>query len=61
MPASADGVDAHGAVSAIKQRLAEQHGITHATVEPEFGQCADAALPGPEEHAHAHAEHDHQH
>ncbi len=57
----ADGVDAPGAVRAIKLRLAEQHGIAHATVETEFGECADAALPGPEEHAHAHAEHDHQH
>ena len=36
-----DGVDAHAAVSAIKKRLAVEHGISHATVEPEFGQCAD--------------------
>jgi cobalt-zinc-cadmium efflux system protein len=36
-----DGVDAHGAVSAIKKRLAATHAITHATVEPEFGHCAD--------------------
>jgi cobalt-zinc-cadmium efflux system protein len=36
-----DGTDAHAAVSEIKQRLAKQHGIEHATVEPEFGECAD--------------------
>jgi cobalt-zinc-cadmium efflux system protein len=36
-----DGVDAHGAVSAIKARLAAAHGIEHATVEPEYGECAD--------------------
>ena len=38
----ADGVDAHGAVRAIKERLAQSHGIDHATVEPEYGECADA-------------------
>ena len=46
----ADGVDAHGAVRAIKERLAKSHGIDHATVEPEYGQCADA-----------HAQEDHHH
>ncbi|TGR69957.1 cation transporter, partial [Mesorhizobium sp. M2D.F.Ca.ET.223.01.1.1] len=45
-----DGVDAFVAVSAIKKRLAVKHGIDHATVEPEFGQCADS-----------HDEHDHRH
>ncbi|ESW67678.1 zinc transporter ZitB [Mesorhizobium sp. LSJC268A00] len=45
-----DGVDPHQAVSAIKKRLAAEHGISHATVEPEFGQCADS-----------HDEHDHDH
>jgi cobalt-zinc-cadmium efflux system protein len=45
-----DGVDAHGAIRAIKERLSENHGIDHATVEPEFGQCADA-----------HADNDHHH
>ncbi len=39
----ADGTDAFGAVTAIKQRLASAHGIGHATVEVEFGACADAA------------------
>lgn len=36
-----DGVDAHMAVSAIKTRLASRHGIDHATVETEYGHCAD--------------------
>lgn len=36
-----DGTDSGVAVSAIKQRLANAHGIAHATVEPEFGRCAD--------------------
>ncbi len=43
-----EGVDAHRAVRAIKERLAQNHGIDHATVEPEFGECADA-------------DHDHEH
>ena len=38
----AEGADAHKAVSAIKSRLARKHGIEHATVESEFGACADA-------------------
>ncbi|MEQ1944718.1 cation diffusion facilitator family transporter [Mesorhizobium sp. VNQ89] len=37
----AQDVDAHKAVVAIKTRLAEKHGIDHATVEPEFGACTD--------------------
>ncbi|RWM30714.1 cation diffusion facilitator family transporter [Mesorhizobium sp.] len=49
-----DGVDPHVAVSAIKKRLAMKHGIDHATVEPEFGLCAD----GHHEHGH---HHDHAH
>ncbi|TIS73950.1 MAG: cation transporter, partial [Mesorhizobium sp.] len=49
-----DGVDAHAAVSAIKKRLAAKHGIDHATVEPEFGLCADSH----DEHDHHH-DHDH--
>lgn len=36
-----DGVDAHGAIRAVKARLASRHGIDHATIEPEFGHCAD--------------------
>lgn len=38
-----EGIDAHGAVTAIKKRLASRHGIGHATIEPEFDRCADAA------------------
>lgn len=54
-----EGVDAHGAVSAIKARLAASHGITHATVEPEYGHCADAKGHDHEdEHEH---DHDHGH
>ena len=41
----ADGVDPEQAVRAIKRRLAERHGIDHATVESEYGSCADAG-PG---------------
>ena len=37
----AEGTDAQLAVRAIKIRLARRHGIDHATVEPEFGHCAD--------------------
>jgi cobalt-zinc-cadmium efflux system protein len=36
-----EGTDPHGAVAAIKARLATEHAIEHATVEPEYGQCAD--------------------
>ena len=36
-----DGADAPAAIRAIKRRLAAEHGIDHATVEPEFGRCAD--------------------
>ena len=42
-----EGTDPYVAVTAIKERLAFTHGIDHATVEHEFGQCADA-------HAHKH-------
>jgi cobalt-zinc-cadmium efflux system protein len=37
-----DGVDAQEAVRAIKKRLAVRHKIEHATVEPEYGACADS-------------------
>lgn len=37
-----EGVDSHAAVSAIKARLTGKHGIDHATIEPEYGACADA-------------------
>ena len=38
-----EDADAHAAVTAIKARLAGRYGIEHATVEPEFGACADAS------------------
>ncbi|HEY6630153.1 MAG TPA: cation diffusion facilitator family transporter [Rhizobiaceae bacterium] len=38
-----EGTDAYVAVAAIKSRLARTHGIEHATVEPEYGACADAS------------------
>ncbi len=47
--ALAANVDPGPAVAAIKERLRRQHGIEHATVEPEFGICADEHLA---EHAH---------
>lgn len=59
-----EGVDAHGAVSAIKARLAANHGITHATVEPEYGHCADAKDHDHDhghEGGHKHDEADHAH
>ena len=37
-----EGTDPYLAVTQIKMRLAATHGIEHATVEPEFGACADA-------------------
>jgi len=37
-----EGTDPYDAVLAIKQRLTDRHGISHATVEPEFGRCADS-------------------
>jgi cobalt-zinc-cadmium efflux system protein len=49
-----EGADAHAAVSAIKQRLAGSHGISHATVEPEYGHCADAHSPHDADHIHDH-------
>jgi cobalt-zinc-cadmium efflux system protein len=36
-----DGSDPLAAIGAIKRRLASRHGIGHATVEPEYGRCAD--------------------
>ncbi|RUX92369.1 MULTISPECIES: cation diffusion facilitator family transporter [unclassified Mesorhizobium] len=55
-----ESVDAYQAVSAVKKRLASEHGISHATVESEFGQCADDG----DDHGHEHdaaARHDHHH
>ena len=35
------GADVHRVVVAMKRRLAEKHGIGHATIETEFGECTD--------------------
>jgi cobalt-zinc-cadmium efflux system protein len=43
-----DGAVADAAIAAIKARLKERFGISHATVEVEFADCADRT------HAHAH-------
>lgn len=48
-----DGADPYAVVGAIKRRLASNHGISHATVEPEFGTCAD------KHDDHSHDDHDH--
>ncbi len=58
-----EGVDAHAAVSAIKARLAAEHGIEHATVEPEYGECADGDHQDHdgEGHGHDHEGHSHAH
>ncbi len=47
-----EGVDPYEAILAIKQRLTDQHGVSHATVEPEYGRCADHQ---------SHRGHDHDH
>jgi cobalt-zinc-cadmium efflux system protein len=39
-----EGTDAHGVVVAMKRRLAEKHGIGHATIETEFGECTDLSV-----------------
>ena len=57
-----DGADPYSAVSSIKQRLASQHGIRHATVEPEFGACADTKAEQ-DDHGHntsGRSGHDHE-
>ena len=56
----AEGADPYVVVAAIKKRLATRHGIAHATVEPEFGACADAGRDHDHEHDHDH-DHDHDH
>ena len=43
-----EGVDAGRIVRDVKQRLASRHGIDHATIEVEYGLCADAGS-----HSHA--------
>jgi cobalt-zinc-cadmium efflux system protein len=52
------------AIKQIKARLAAAHGITHATVEPEIGECADSDSLhrcDASHDEHDHADHDHSH
>ncbi len=50
----AEGTDPYDAVLAVKQRLTAEHGIDHATVEPEFGRCADGHSDHDLRHGHDH-------
>ena len=52
-----EGSDPFAAIVAVKARLATVHGITHATVEPELGLCAD--LRKDDDHEDGHHDHDH--
>lgn len=63
-----DDAEPFEAIRQIKQRLSAEHGITHATVEPERGQCADQKQRDHDhDHAHGdnphagHDDHDHSH
>ena len=56
----AEGTDPYDAVLAVKQRLTAEHGIDHATVEPEFGRCADGHSDHDLHHGNGHG-HDHGH
>lgn len=48
-----EGADAHAAVVSLKRRLADRHGIGHATVETERDACTDTALKeAPGAHIH---------
>ncbi len=57
----ADGTEPHGVIRKIKLRLAETHGIDHATVETEDGECADAGSLRSEPPTLADHDHDHHH
>jgi cobalt-zinc-cadmium efflux system protein len=58
----AEGTDPYDAVLAVKQRLTAEHGIDHATVEPEFGRCADGHSDHDLHHGNGHGHgHDHGH
>jgi len=48
-----DGADSHAVVSAIKARLASEHGVGHATVETELGRCADGEGDHDQHHGHS--------
>ncbi len=51
------GADPIEAVAAVKRRMASKHGIKHVTVEPEFGDCADAGQDDGDDHDHDHHDH----
>lgn len=60
----AETADPVAIVRAIKQALASEFGIDHATVEIEYGACADAAVQKDHGHGHGHDHghaHDHSH
>jgi cobalt-zinc-cadmium efflux system protein len=54
-----DGAEPFEAIKAVKRRLASQHAISHATVEPEMGRCADHVESDHSDAEHDHAGHDH--
>lgn len=54
-----EGAEPFEAIKQIKRRLATTHGVDHATVEPEFGQCADSDQ-GHEQDEHDHEGHGHE-
>ncbi|GGE09720.1 zinc transporter ZitB [Aureimonas endophytica] len=56
----AEEADAPAVVRSIKLALSERFGISHATVEIEYGLCADRGLAGGHEHGHDH-DHGHSH
>lgn len=59
----AAGTDPYAAIRDIKKRLASEHGISHATVEPETDECATDAADGDahDDHDdHDHDGHDHK-
>ncbi len=48
-----EGADPHVVVSAIKARLASEHGVEHATVETELDRCADGDGDHDQHHGHS--------
>ena len=53
-----DGAEPLEAIRDIKHRLAAEHGISHATVEPELGRCADGKPHEHDHHGHEHGDDD---
>ncbi len=45
-----EGADADSVVATLKDRLDRRHGIRHATIEIEYGACADAPRPAGQAH-----------